>query len=128
MNQEIGYTKPLYVMAFDHRASFVKKLFGWEGELTSEQTVQVQDYKHAILECLFKAIDEKGATAEYTAILADEQFGSVVHEDAKARGITRMLTVEKSGQDEFDFEYGEQFGEHLLKLQPDFAKALIRYN
>ncbi len=123
----IGYSKQLYVMAFDHRASFVKKLFGWEGVLTSEQEKQVRDVKHAIYEGLLMAI-EHGASKTNAAILADEQFGSKVHEDAQAEGITRMLTVEKSGQDEFDFEYGQEFGEHLLKLKPDFAKALIRYN
>ena len=123
----LGYTKPLYVMAFDHRASFVKKLFGWEGDLTEEQISKVSDYKFAIFEALLKAI-EQGVTKEYAAVLSDEQFGSRVHTEAKAAGITTMLTLEKSGQDEFDFEYGEDFGEHVLKFNPTFTKALIRYN
>ncbi len=127
MNQKLGYNKALYVMAFDHRASFVKKLFGWEGELTSEQTQKVSEFKHVIYEGLLKAI-EQGASKEASAILADEQFGTKVHQDAKIKGITTILTIEKSGQDEFDFEYGEQFGEHILKFQPTFTKALIRYN
>lgn len=123
----IGYSKQLYIMPFDHRASFVKKLFGWEGAITPEQEEKVRDVKHAIYEGLLLAI-EQGASKEYAAILADEQFGVKVHEDAQIAGITRMLTVEKSGQDEFDFEYGDKFGEHLLRFKPEFAKALVRYN
>jgi 5-dehydro-2-deoxygluconokinase len=38
------------------------------------------------------------------------------------------MPVEKSGQDEFDFEYGEQFGEHIERFDPDFSKVLVRYN
>jgi myo-inositol catabolism protein IolC len=38
------------------------------------------------------------------------------------------MPVEKSGQDEFDFQYGDQFGEHIEKFDPDFSKVLVRYN
>jgi myo-inositol catabolism protein IolC len=36
--------------------------------------------------------------------------------------------VERSGQDEFDFEYGEDFGAHIEAFDPTFAKVLVRYN
>ena len=38
------------------------------------------------------------------------------------------MPVEKSGQNEFDFQYGEQFGDHIESFDPDFAKVLVRYN
>ena len=38
------------------------------------------------------------------------------------------MPVEKSGQDEFDFEYGDEFGAHIEKFNPDFSKVLVRYN
>ena len=31
----IGYDSPLYVLPFDHRATFSKTMFGWEGPLSS---------------------------------------------------------------------------------------------
>ncbi|MFL5849342.1 MAG: 2-deoxy-5-keto-D-gluconate 6-phosphate aldolase domain-containing protein, partial [Solirubrobacteraceae bacterium] len=31
-------------------------------------------------------------------------------------------------QDEFDFQYGDQFGEHIEHFDPDFSKVLVRYN
>ena len=38
------------------------------------------------------------------------------------------MPVEKSGQNEFDFEYGDDFGEHIDTFDPDFSKVLVRYN
>ena len=38
------------------------------------------------------------------------------------------MPVEKSGQNEFDFQYGDDFGEHIEQFDPDFAKVLVRYN
>src|SRR3954453_15550310 len=39
------------------------------------------------------------------------------------------MPVEKSGQDMFDFQYGEDgFGQHILDFDPDFSKVLVRYN
>ena len=38
------------------------------------------------------------------------------------------MPVEKSGQNEFDFEYGDEFGDHIERFDPDFSKVLVRYN
>ena len=38
------------------------------------------------------------------------------------------MPVERSGQDEFDFEYGDDFGAHIEAFDPTFAKVLVRYN
>ena len=38
------------------------------------------------------------------------------------------MPVEKSGQNEFDFEYGDDFGDHIEEFDPDFSKVLVRYN
>jgi 5-dehydro-2-deoxygluconokinase len=38
------------------------------------------------------------------------------------------MPVEKSGQNEFDFEYGDDFGAHIEEFNPDFSKVLVRYN
>ncbi len=36
--------------------------------------------------------------------------------------------AEKSGQDEFDFEYGDDFANHIEAFNPTFCKVLVRYN
>ena len=38
------------------------------------------------------------------------------------------MPVEKSGQNEFDFQYGSEFGAHILDFDPAFSKVLVRYN
>ena len=125
----LGYDGKLYILAFDHRGSFQKKMFGIEGDPTDERDRAIADAKHLIFEGLLKA-SEQGATPEVTGCLVDEQFGAPkrIPEEAKERGLILAMPVEKSGQDEFDFEYGEEFGEHIERFDPDFSKVLVRYN
>ena len=98
-----------------------------EKDLTQEQANIIYDYKHVIYEGFLKSL-KMGVPKDPAAILVDEQFGKKIHEEAKRDGVTRLLTVEKSGQDEFDFEYGENFGYHVKKINPDYVKVLVRYN
>jgi myo-inositol catabolism protein IolC len=125
---ELGYDGKLYILAFDHRGSFIKR-FGIEGDLTPEDTRRIADGKHLIFEGIEAALD-RGADPSVTGALVDEQFGgpAQVPEQAKARGIKLAMPVEKSGQEEFDFEYGEDFGAHIEGYDPDFSKVLVRYN
>src|SRR5437763_6178893 len=124
----LGYDGKLYILAFDHRGSFTKR-FGIEGDPTPEETERIADGKHLIFEGLQVALG-RGADPAVTGALVDEQFGgpSQVPEAAKAAGIRLAMPVEKSGQNEFDFEYGEQFGDHIEHFDPDFSKVLVRYN
>ncbi|GIU99299.1 MAG: hypothetical protein KatS3mg014_0915 [Actinomycetota bacterium] len=123
----LGYDKPLYILAFDHRGSFQKKFFGVTGEPTPEETARISDAKRVIYEGLLRALDE-GVPREAAGALIDEQFGADIARDAKARGLTLAMPVEKSGQDEFDFEYGEDFGRHIEEFDPTFSKVLVRWN
>jgi myo-inositol catabolism protein IolC len=125
----LGYDGKLYILAFDHRGSFQKKLFGIEGDPTAEETDRIADAKHLIFEGLLKA-SEQGAEPGVTGVLVDEQFGAPTGTpaEAKERGLILAMPVEKSGQDEFDFEYGDDFSGHIEHFDPDFAKVLVRYN
>lgn len=123
----LGYDGKLYVLAFDHRGSFQKKMFGIEGDPTPEQTETIADAKLLTFEGMLRAAD-RGADPEVTGVLVDEQFGGDVPSRAKERGLKLAMPVEKSGQDTFDFEYGEQFGDHIERFDPDFSKVLVRYN
>jgi 5-dehydro-2-deoxygluconokinase len=125
----LGYSGKLYILAFDHRGSFQKKMFGIEGDPTPEQTEQIADAKLLIYEGLEKAT-EQGVDPHATGCLVDEQFGEPtgVPQKAKDAGLLLAMPVEKSGQNEFDFEYGDDFGAHIEKFDPDFSKVLVRYN
>src|SRR5579864_3733326 len=122
-----GFDRPLYVLPFDHRGSFETGMFGWKGALTLEQTAQIAEAKQVIYDG-FKAAVAAGVPKQNAAILVDEQFGTAILRDAKADGFIIACPVEKSGEDEFDFEYGEDFRNHIEVFQPTFCKVLVRYN
>jgi 5-dehydro-2-deoxygluconokinase len=123
----LGYDGKLYILAFDHRGSFQKKMFGIQGDPTAEETATIADAKHLIYEGMEVAV-KRGLDAAATGVLVDEQFGGDIPEEARAAGLKLAMPVEKSGQNEFDFEYGADFGAHIEKFNPDFSKVLVRYN
>jgi myo-inositol catabolism protein IolC len=124
----IGYDGKLYILAFDHRGSFQKKMFGIEGDPTPEETERIADAKHLIFEGMVKAVEDGGVPGDQIGVLVDEQFGGSVPREAREHGLMLAMPVEKSGQDEFDYEYGEEFGEHIEQFDPDFSKVLVRFN
>src|SRR5207247_4650578 len=123
----LGFDQPLYILPFDHRGSFQTTMFGWKGTLTSEQTAAIAATKQMIYEG-FKAAVMAGVPKEKAGILVDEQFGAAILRDAAAHGHLTSCPAEKSGQEEFDFEYGEDFAKHIEAFQPTFCKVLVRYN
>jgi myo-inositol catabolism protein IolC len=124
---ELGYTGKLYILAFDHRGSFQKKMFGISGDPTPEQTETITDAKRLIYEG-FRAAVESGAPKEAAGILVDEQFGGDTLREAKKDELIFAMPAEKSGQNEFDFQYGDDFGAHIEEFDPTFLKVLVRYN
>ena len=127
MMKTLGYDKPLYILPFDHRGSFETKMFGWHGELTAAQTAEIAAAKQVIYDG-FKSAVAAGVSKEKAGILVDEQFGAGILRDAAAQGYTIACPAEKSGQAEFDFEYGADFARHIEAFNPTFCKVLVRYN
>jgi myo-inositol catabolism protein IolC len=123
----LGFDKPLYVLPFDHRATFYTKMFGWKGIPTPEQTAQVAAAKQVIYDA-FQAAVAAGVPKEKAGILVDEQFGSAILHDCAKNQYFSACPAEKSGLAEFDFEYGEDFAKHIEAFQPTFCKVLVRYN
>ncbi|HYZ10954.1 MAG TPA: DUF2090 domain-containing protein [Actinomycetota bacterium] len=122
-----GYQGELYILAFDHRGSFQKKMLGIQGAPTPEESERISDAKSVIFEGFLLALEE-GAPRSAAGMLVDEQFGADLARRGKKEGVLLAMPVEKSGQDEFDFEYGEDFGAHIEEFDPSFSKVLVRYN
>ena len=122
-----GYDGTLFVLAFDHRGSFQKTFFGVAGEPTPEDTARIVDAKRLIFEGFQRAV-AAGTLAPGAGVLVDEQFGAGVARDAGSQGVTLAMPVEKSGQNEFDFEYGDEFASHVEAFDPTFSKVLVRFN
>ncbi len=124
----LGYDKDVYLLAFDHRSAFAKSLFGISGrEPTAEEAAAISRCKRIIFEGLALAVDE-GAPRDAAGLLVDEQYGADIARDGAERGLVLAMPAEKSGQDEFQFEYGDEFGAHIEEFDPAFVKVLVRYN
>jgi myo-inositol catabolism protein IolC len=123
----LGFDTPLYILPFDHRGSFQKKMFGWDGALSARQTAEIAAAKRVVYDA-FTTVVPAGVPKDKAGILVDEQFGAAILRDAVEQGYITCCPVEKSGQDEFDFEYGEDFETHIETFRPTFCKVLVRYN
>ena len=124
---KLGYDKALYLLPFDHRQSYVTEMFHFEPPLDASQRDQVIASKQLIYEGFRQALSE-GVPFEAAGILVDEQFGAAILRDARQRGCVTALSVERSGTDEFEFEYSADFAGHIEAFDPTFAKVLVRYN
>ncbi|HWF36508.1 MAG TPA: DUF2090 domain-containing protein [Solirubrobacteraceae bacterium] len=123
----LGYDGKLYLLAFDHRESFVRDMFSIIGEPTPEQVDAIRDVKRLIFEGTLDAVG-RGADPNLTGVVVDEQFGAEIPARAREHGLRLAMPVERSGLGEFDFEYGDDFGAHVERFDPDLAKVLVRYN
>ena len=114
------------MLAFDHRQS-IRSLFGIPGKPTSRDAVRIADAKRIIFDGLLAARD--GITGVgVPALLVDDEFGSEVLDLARADDVVVAVACERSGQAEFQFEYGEDFPGHITRFDPELIKALVRFN
>jgi len=116
---DLGYDERLYILAFDHRGSFEKMVGGDHDKVAGAKRLIWEGFQRAV---------EEGAPKQYAGILVDPQYGPEVAREAKAGGYRLAMPVEKSGQVELEFEYGDKFGEKIEEFDPDFSKVLVRYN
>jgi 5-dehydro-2-deoxygluconokinase len=121
--------KNLLILAFDHRGTFVSKLFGGKNRgATPQEAEKIKEFKSIIFDGFLKALElEQRVPREQAGALVDEQFGADVLRRAKKAGVCVLMPVEKSGQDEFDFEYPD-WKKRIETFSPTYAKVLVRYN
>jgi myo-inositol catabolism protein IolC len=123
----LGYDQRLYILAFDHRGSFEKMVLGPGGAPTPEDFLRIRTAKSVIYGGLKRGI-AAGVPSRVAGALVDEQYGAQVACEAHHDRLVLAMPVEKSGQDTFDFEYGDRFAQHVETYDPTFAKVLVRYN
>jgi myo-inositol catabolism protein IolC len=120
--------RELLILAFDHRSSFIEKMFGIKGrQPTNQEKGQISEFKKIIFEG-FKTALKDGVPREIAGLLVDEEFGAGILKEAKKSSLTFAMPMEKSGQDEFDFEYDEDYSMHIEEFDPTLVKVLVRYN
>jgi len=125
---DLGYDGRLFILAADHRGSLKKKMFGISGrEATAEEQARLNEAKLVVWEGFRQAVAE-GIPSSEAGVLVDEETAAGVARAATAAGVLLAMPVEKSGQDTFDFEFGEGFASHIEDFNPDFTKVLVRWN
>ena len=125
-NNELGYTKKLCILPFDHR-SYFENLLGFTEPLSDDQKKELTEYKKIVYAGYEKSLNI-GADKNMSAILVDDVFGFDILIDAKSKGYTTLQSTEISGIDHFEFEHGNAWQEWIEKVQPTFVKVLVRYN
>lgn len=116
----------LAILPFDHRTGLYKA-FGWSEPLSDDQITTMKDGRRLIYEAIQESV-KMGVPLSNAPVFTDDIFGKEVLVDAKKKGFQTFLTTEKSGLTYFDFEHGEQFGDAINEVKPNFVKALVRYN
>ena len=116
-----------YMLSFDHRSSFEKELLGIATEPDADERARISTLKEIIYAGFRQAV-AGGAPEDACGLLVDEEFGAGIARSAKAAGFTVAMPVEQTGRQEFEFEFGEEFGAHIEAFDPTFAKVLVRYN
>ncbi len=133
MSASPGFDKSLYILSFDYRNPLLATL-DWESMLPEEHAAEAASTVSEIVTAKqfvydgFKAALTAGVPKGKAGILVDEQFGANLLGDAAAKGYVTACPAEKSHQEEFDFEYGQDFAKHIEALHPTFCKVLVRYN
>ncbi|GAA1864670.1 2-deoxy-5-keto-D-gluconate 6-phosphate aldolase domain-containing protein [Asanoa iriomotensis] len=121
----------LYLLAMDHRESFVTQVYGIHGYPNPAQIQSIVDGKRLIYRGLSVALS-RGAAASSAGVLVDERYGEAVARAAQEAGITLAMPIEKSGQDWFTLEYGTLgsgvWMEHVEAFDPRYVKILVRDN
>ncbi len=119
--------QPLFILAMDQRDSFQRTLFSISGTPTADQLGKMRAAKSLI----FAAAQPVAGTqppGSRLGVLVDEQLGADVARKARDAGFELAMPVEVSGSDRLEFEYGDDFGEHIEAFDPDWVKVLVRFN
>ena len=95
----LGFDKPLYILPFDHRGSFQKKMFGWDGELSPQQTAEIAAAKRVIYDAFVSAIRD-GVPKDKAS--EDDLLGVVLDagaEDLKDEGDTWEIITDPAAHE-----------------------------
>jgi len=127
---EAGPTKTgkrTYFLAFDHRLEFRRTIAGLQIQADDVTRVMV-DAKTLLAEASVE-IHRSGLIAPSSfGALVDEEYGASAARILKDPGICIAMPIEVADSDVFDFCYGKEFPKHVEEFNPDFVKALVRFN
>ncbi|HMH58075.1 MAG TPA: DUF2090 domain-containing protein [Galbitalea sp.] len=122
-------TRPLLILANDHRDSLEKDLYKLTAPPTPAQATRIRADKMLVYEALLDATTRLPDGAQ-AGILVDEEYGEdVANLATQSNGLINLsMPLEASGKDWFEFAYGDDWKAHASRFRTDHAKVLIRDN
>jgi myo-inositol catabolism protein IolC len=117
----------LFILAFDHRTSFLRSFLGVTSEPTEVDHDRARRAKELIWSGLERAVNGGSVDRSSVGALVDATYGRGVMDAARARGVRYAVALEESGRAELAFETSA-WRERLEELDPAWAKVLVRYN
>src|SRR5579864_2909944 len=115
----LGYNRPLYLLTFDDRESYITAMCHSTPPLTAEQCDAVTDSKQVICDGVREAVAH-GLPKVCAGILVDDGFDAAILRDAVPNGCVMARSSETSESEEFKFEYGAAFAEHMRAFMSIF--------
>ena len=118
---------PLFILAMDHRASFVEVLLGKGIDPPSDQQLA---HLNEAKDLVYRGLSTAKPQLPFgkPAVLVDELYGSGVIRSAKEQAMILAIPVEESGQSWFTLQWGDAWLDHVRRIAPDYAKVLVRDN
>jgi myo-inositol catabolism protein IolC len=121
--------RALLILAADHRNSLERELYGLAAPPTPDEAAKISADKLLIYQALLDAAPSLGDDVQ-PGLLVDEQYGAGVAELAAASGgaVNLSMPIEASGQEWFQFAYGQDWRRHAEFFAADHPKVLVRDN
>jgi 5-dehydro-2-deoxygluconokinase len=119
----------LFILAVDHRDSLERELYGFTETITPAQAARISADKLVVYDAPLDALSELPDGVQ-VGILVDEQYGASNAELASHSngGVKLAMPIEASGEEWFEFAYGDGWIEHAQFFATDHAKVLVRDN
>ena len=115
----LGYDGKLYILAFDHRGLVPEEDVRDRGRSRPRRRPRRSaDAKQLIYEGMDIAVERGRRAPTRPACSSTSSSAATSRAGQGARAASSSMPVEKSGQNEFDFQYGDDFGEHILEVRP----------
>lgn len=115
---------PVHMLAFDHR-QVLRDMLGAPGETDEQAYARLSDGKLLVAEA---AAQLAASGSGGIGLLIDEEYGADAARYASERGVTLAMPVEASRTKILEYQYGEEYPQHVDAFRPEIVKLLVFHN
>ncbi|QPZ38244.1 2-deoxy-5-keto-D-gluconate 6-phosphate aldolase domain-containing protein [Paramicrobacterium chengjingii] len=115
---------PIHILAFDHR-QVLRDMLGTPDESEAAAYERLSDGKQLVAEA---AAELAASGAAGVGLLIDEEYGADAARFAADNGVTLAMPVEASRTKIIEYQYGDDYPQHVTAFGPDIVKLLVFHN